>query len=115
MAPWGELAFRTLISMVGITVATFAFVRGAEWLRQKFRGRLKDVIHTTYVVIVASCLVLAPTMYLITAAQGMVLGDDGLLFLGITGVAWLLTMALMLFVNFSLVKKSSILKSNDGT
>ncbi|OJW95510.1 MAG: hypothetical protein BGO62_08720 [Thiobacillus sp. 65-1402] len=105
MAPWGELAFRTLISMTGVTVATFAFVWSAEWLREKFRGRLKDVIRTTYVAIFASCLVLAPFMYLITAAQGMALGDDGLFFLAVTGVAWLLTMALMLFVNFSLVKR----------
>ncbi|WP_296639028.1 hypothetical protein [Thiobacillus sp. 65-1402] len=35
----------------------------------------------------------------------MALGDDGLFFLAVTGVAWLLTMALMLFVNFSLVKR----------
>lgn len=115
MAPWDELAFRTLISMASVAVATFVFVWGAEWLRENLRGILKVVIHTTYVIIFASCLLLAPSFYLITTAQGMVLGDDGLFFLAVTGLAWLLTMALMLFINSSLVKRIRNSKSNHET
>ena len=115
MTPWGELAFRTFVSIAGVTIGSIAFVRGAEWLREKFRGGLTDVIHTTYAAIFAPCLVVAPAFYLITTAEGMVLGDDGLLFLGMTAVAWVLIMSLMLFVIISKVKKSSVLKSIDET
>lgn len=105
MTPWNELLFRALISWVGVAIFSFIYVEGANWIRRKFHGGLTEVIFSACGIICVSILILAPFIYLITAAQGMVLGDDGLIFLGATAVAWALSMAVAFYIIFPRIQK----------
>lgn len=109
MTPWDELIFRTLISVAGVTIGSTMYVRGAYRLRKIFQGGMSDVIHSTYAIICSVVLVSAPFIYLIMTAQGMVLGDDGWLFLGATAAVWLVAMAVMLLVIFYQKKKLNLI------
>lgn len=101
MTPWHDLAIRTMLTLPCAAIGAVMYLRGTNCIRQKIHGGLLNLVLMTYGSIFSIILVVTPFIYLITTAQGMVLGGDGLLFLGATGLAWITSMGIILSIVLS--------------
>ena len=107
MTPWDIIIERIVISFVFTCTTIVAYVYTMKFIKTYANNALKDILSVICAIPFVLTIVLAPFIYLLSSAEGIVI-ENGLEYFGTVGAAWLIIMACGIALGINLAQKLNI-------